>query len=613
MHLTLAFASSKRSGMEEHMFTWSFDRTKLVSLVVTLATTAHLSPAPAFAQNASASTETIATAETPTWENLTQQAEQFETAGELKQAEKFFNQALQLSKSFNTDDVRRIKAIENLGHVLETEGRYTTAEALYQQALELRQSEYGDGSHRLSRSHFNIGRVQLLAGDYAHARENLTRALNLRQFSGSEEKNQQDMPLVFILFNLGVLETETGNFEKAEQYLKRCQSISQNLAKHKESARILSQLAILSLAESDFPKAENQAYTAVNLADRFGKDDLLVKAQALNTVALVQIARGNLQEASNASNESWAIKRKLLGLQHPLTADSLLTAGLINLAKKKYEAAEKSFDEALGVYNQTLNQHHLSYSRALIGRSFSHLKQRNSKPAKRDLTRGVELLAASTGAGRHLPAKYKDLFIEKLGPNYSVVDLMVERVKNSNQSATGDFDTFGQLLSISLADEEQPDTFYNMSYRDIFTALGVMFVALILLAMAVLIPGAFSMLFPWGREERGPNARRRNRPESQQGQTVQPEKKQNAPMRKTTESERRQLQLWKGRLATLETERPKSESVGKASGNYERIDFKPLGNSSNSTPTLAPPDTMHIQPQTPSVGATEGNGETFKW
>ena len=303
--------------MEDGM-SWSKDK-NLVLLAVTGCLALQIAQSPAYG-------ETTAKAEVPTansktnqteietskapdaWESLTKSAEAKASAGDYRNAEKLFNQANVLAKTFASDDPRRIKSVENLAEAIELQGRYTDALERYQDAFNLRKTVHGESSDRLSKSYFNIGRVQRLAGDFAKARTNLKKALDLRQFSSSEEANQKDIALIRILYNLGILETATGEFSAAEEHLNRAQSIAQHLAKHKENAQIFGQLALLSIAEGDLPKAENQAETSLSMAEKFAKGDKLVRAEALDSVAMAQLARGNFRKASDASSEALSLK-----------------------------------------------------------------------------------------------------------------------------------------------------------------------------------------------------------------------------------------------------------------------------------------------------------------
>ncbi len=542
-------------------------------------------PIIAEAIHTSAAPQTRATATTPPehqseWETLNAKAKEFERVGDKKNAEKYFHQTYELAKTFSPEDLRRTKSVENLADILEQQGRYTNAQGLFQEAFELRKEAYGESSALLSKSYYNIGRVQMLAGEYGKARENLKKALDLRQFSSSEEANKQDLPLVRILSNLGALETETGNFEKAEEHLHRAQTIAQNIARHDENARIYSQLSLLSLAEKDYPKAENQAYSSVSMADKFAKGNLLLRAQALDSVAMVKLARGNYFEATEACNESWGLKRKELGQQHPLTANSLLTLGLIKIAEKKYSEAQKSFDDAIAAYNHSLNQSHLSYSRALMGRAFVHLKLKNKSASSKDIEQAMQSMSSTQSVGSELPARYKELYIEHVGPNFNLIEVVKEKMKSPGAVAAKQFDIFGQLLSIAVDDGDSDEAFFGAKYKDVFAVLGITFVVIVMLAMAVLIPGAFTRLFPWGKNEddfaSGRNKSRKQQNTSQNLPALnqpQPQQTRNT-MRQATPTERRQVQVWKGRLNTMEHAVPGSKKKANT-GSKERLNFKP--------------------------------------
>lgn len=561
---------------------WSKDK-KLVLLAVTgllvaqlpaFATSPVTKPISVSAEGANTAVQTSASTQSKgeSWESLTTQAEKKASDGETSDAEKLFNQAYSLAKTFAATDQRKIKATENLAEVIENQGRYGDALKLYQTASELRKSIYGERSDRLSKSFYNIGRVQMLAGDYEKARTSLKKALDLRQFSSSEEANQQDLALVHILYNLGVLETATGNFQKAEEHLNRSQSIAQHLAKHKENAEIFSKLALLSLAEGDLPKAENQADTSLSMAEKFGKGDKVLKAEALDSVAMVQLARGNFKKASDASNQAWTLKHEALGFHHPLTADSLLTAGLIKIAERKYDAAEMKFDDAIAVFNHASDSNKPGNSRALMGRAVAHLKQKDKAAAAEDFEQALTLMNSSTGIDSRLSAKYTALYKAQQG-NFNALEI-IEKLKAPKAAATDKLDLFGELLTIAVDDGHSDELVAGIKYKDLLPVLGVGFVVIVLLAMALLMPDTFSRLFPWGRED---HATTRNKNRAKKGSTQnsgeypQVQTQEPTEFRAATETERRQVQVWKDQVKNI-----------KNSGQYDRLDFRPSSQSGNS-------------------------------
>ncbi|MBX9667710.1 MAG: tetratricopeptide repeat protein [Candidatus Obscuribacterales bacterium] len=525
-------------------------------------------------------------------------AESLESQGELKAAERAFNDVYQTAKNFPEDDVRRMKATESLAHAQEMEGRYTSSISLYQEALALRQKAYGDNSPRLGKSYFSMGRVRLEAGDYDNARTDLTKALKFRESSPDSET----MPLGYIHYYLGRLDAETGNYEKATEHLTQCQTIAQQNAKHRETVKAMSELAIVALAQHDLTKAENQSYTALNLAEKFAGDDPVVAAQALDTVAKVKLSMGDTKEAMNASSEAWSLKRKALGAEHPLTAESLLTTGLIKIADKDYAGAEKSFDDALGVFNHTLNRQNMSFARAYMGRSFAHLQQGRKTASEKDFKEAIDLYSGAHNTGKHVHAKYRDLFIKRMGAASSFIDIVRERAKAPHSTGSSKFDTFGHILMYALGDTEKEDMFDFVSYKDVFVVLGIVFVVLIMLAMAIMIPGAMAFIFPWGRQDTNIDIEYQNQKDAQKGEASISGTHRAPPTRPTADMERRQVQVWKDRLSTMERDIPNagqsSQSNQGDSGEFGRMNFDPNAKGSNSQM---------------SANQHKPNNDEFKW
>ncbi len=592
-----------------------------VLLALTCLLSTQIAQMPAFAQPSSITPESF--------ESLTGKGENLRSTGDLKQAGKALNLAYQQARNFAADDVRRMKATENLARVLEIEGRYATAESLFREALDLRQDAYGESS-RTSKSYYNIGRVQLLAGNYPAARKNLEKALELRESASVSE----DMPLGYIHYSLGVLESETGNFDKAVEHLNHSQAIAQHNARHKESARILSELATVSLAQGDFPKARNQATTAFGLAEQYAKDDVVVRSQALDAVAKVQLVSGEPKQAIIACSEAWRLRRTVLGADHPITADSLLTSGLIKMADGQYEDAQHDFDQALGVFNQTRNQQHLCFARAMMGRSFAHLRQRDRSASEKDFAHAINLYKGS-GAS-HVHGYYRDLFVKNLGAHYNLLELAMEKVKSPSLIG-GKLDSFGQMLTASLSAKQPEDMFYFFSFKDVFSVLGVTFILLVLLAMAVMIPNSLACFFSTGNngsdydepEISGPTTRRRRQSTdsaSRPTQSTPTRDEKPTPSRSKVEADKMQVQVWRNRLSTMELENPdlrqpaSDSQFAASSGNYERFDFNPQMPPPPPPQQQQPPvqsdkprDIWAPLPQKSAPKDSSTNDQEFKW
>lgn len=583
---------------------WSKDQ-KLIPLVVTGLIALQTTQSPALAQTTEqpAKTESKAiTAQAPDknaasslkdeagesassaeiWQTLVANGEELKSNGDLSGARKQLKQAYQLAKSFESDDVRIPRSAEMLAELLEYKAQYGNAQLLYQEAFELREAKFGEGSPQLSESYYNIGRVQLLAGQYSKARKNLRKALDLKEFSASDETNQQDISLMYILLNLGVLETETGDFEKAEDYLKRSQTIAQHLALHKDNAKIFSQLALISMAEGDFQRAEHQAETSLSMAEKFAKGDTMLECQALDSVAAAQLTRRNFKEAALNCNRSLELKSTELGPLHPLTANSLLTAGLIKIAEKKYNAAIKDFDDAIAIYDNSIGRNHLNYSHALFGRAIAHLKQKNRPASEQDMEQALSLMASSVDS--RLVAKYRKAYSAQLGPNFNIIQMFKDSKQSPNTVATTEFDTFGQLLEIAVTDKKSDELIAGIRNKDLLMIGSGGFILIIIIAIAVLIPGVFSRLFPWGRDaDDHATMRNKNRNKFGAGKDQVPNQSQRpqTTLRTATETERKQARVWKGRLKTMEKELPTSSA--KSSGAYDRIDFKPTPSDGTSS------------------------------
>jgi tetratricopeptide (TPR) repeat protein len=81
-------------------------------------------------------------------------------------------------------------------------------------------------------------------------------------------------------------------------------------------------------------------------------------AQSYNSVALILYSQGKYQEAKEGHLKALAIRRKVLGEEHPDTAQSYNSVALILYAQGKYQEAKEGHLKALAIRRKVLGEEH---------------------------------------------------------------------------------------------------------------------------------------------------------------------------------------------------------------------------------------------------------------
>jgi tetratricopeptide (TPR) repeat protein len=109
---------------------------------------------------------TIAAAQTPTWEQLTNSGAELQAKGRYAEAQAAFRSALERAESL-ADPGRMTRSLSDLGRPLEIRGDYTQAEELYLKALAIH--EAAPESLNLAVALHNLANLYRAEGQYDRA------------------------------------------------------------------------------------------------------------------------------------------------------------------------------------------------------------------------------------------------------------------------------------------------------------------------------------------------------------------------------------------------------------------------------------------------------------
>jgi tetratricopeptide (TPR) repeat protein len=239
---------------------------------------------------------------TPTWEQVTEQANKLFQEGKVAQAEQGFQQALYIAeKSYGPTDARVAHSMGSLGTAYAAQGKVLEAEALLRYSIVI------------------MGK--------------------------STKDESEELPL---LSNLASLYGAVGRFTDAADVYKRALEVSEKVfgKENPQTASALVDLAGAYASQEKYGEAEPLATQALQIYEKTtGKDSPQVAA-VLNNLGNIRAAQGKYEEAEALFRQALEMYQKLLGPDNPELADLMENLGGVYEAMGKKNEAKNLVDRA---------------------------------------------------------------------------------------------------------------------------------------------------------------------------------------------------------------------------------------------------------------------------
>ncbi|MGD0617441.1 MAG: tetratricopeptide repeat protein [Bryobacteraceae bacterium] len=275
--------------------------------------------------------------------------------GEYARAESMFSQSAAMGEP---------EAVLNLAATLRAEGRYPEAEKMYQRArptgtallgLALvnrdmgHYSEAEDFAHRALEQGADAGSALDLLGTVAESEGRLEDAkVLLRRALASAE--QPDT-----LINLGIAERRTGDLAAAQNHLERAVALLKDAGDHgTRTAAALEALALLDRARGDLKQARVVGTRGLLLLQASVGVDHPEYAAALSNLALISQDAHDVHRAMELFRQALRIDEEKLGPAHPRVGTDLNNLGVAAAELHDYASSESYFRRALTVQSNTV-------------------------------------------------------------------------------------------------------------------------------------------------------------------------------------------------------------------------------------------------------------------
>ncbi len=294
--------------------------------------------------------------------------------GKYAEAEKTLRLALQ-----QTPDAQRqliANAQGKLGRVLVLEGKYAPAREYLTQAMELQLELTGETDLAYAQALNDLASIGFAEGAYAEVEAILRHALKIREQLGPQDRESNlDPDYATNLNNLGLALFRQGKLESAEPLFRRAVTLRRKIyiKPHAQQAQSLTSLGLLLDARGRTDEAETYLQQALSIRKQvFGNDHMRV-AESLNNLGMLQLSNARFTQALDLYTEALRITIMRLGKDHGATAIVLNNMGQAHLELGNIEQALSEYRRSLEIREKTLPKGHLflSYSQLGLGRTLT--------------------------------------------------------------------------------------------------------------------------------------------------------------------------------------------------------------------------------------------------
>ncbi|MGB4858288.1 MAG: serine/threonine-protein kinase [Dokdonella sp.] len=213
-----------------------------------------------------------------------------------------------------------------------------------------------------------------------------------------EESGQKSNALYGILLgNLGNLELVREHFAVADQYFRK--AVEQSATSHQEPethAALVSNLAKAALGMKDYDRADTLYLQAQAEFQALFPDGNPDQAIVLNNRALVAEGRGDLRASLDLHQQSLAMRRRLLGDDHPMVVVALTSVARMAVAVDDKELALSSAREASQLADKVYTEPNSRHVQAWTALAEAEMLNGHAAASANALLRARQIMATIT-------------------------------------------------------------------------------------------------------------------------------------------------------------------------------------------------------------------------
>jgi tetratricopeptide (TPR) repeat protein len=283
-----------------------------------------------------------------------------------------------------------------LGALYIEAGRIAEAEPFLTRALRIGREVLGPNHQDLVITLNTISAMRRLRGDFDGGRRSATRALRILESTSGLE----DLRAVGTLYELGLLEFETGRLRKAAAHWECALAIIEKHRPpdHAEALNILIQLGDIAALERRSKEAETLFLRVAHAAERPGGAAL--QAVSLHHLAVLYAGRNQHERAEPFFRRSLALTEAAVGKRNTQWASCAADLGRTLFSLKRIDDAEAMTRTAVAIAEQTSGLQHPAFLRVLQDHA-RMLKKLGRKEEARQVENRMRSIAPAAESSLH--------------------------------------------------------------------------------------------------------------------------------------------------------------------------------------------------------------------
>ena len=268
-------------------------------------------------------------------------------------------QGLAKAEENGVKDTTYSKMLYAVGFGYQTRGQFREAEQYFQDALTL-QEELAPNSVLYSNTLSNFARLQSQKDNYDKALEMLDECYNIRK----EILGEKHQITISSMLNIGLTYKEKGDYIEAETILLEANALKKEILgrEHLEYAQTQSILGSLYLAMGKYDAAEKSYLEALELRRLLKGDNHPLYAQSLGDLASLYDEMGRYDEAIKLYEETLVIQKNTLGEQHRHYFVTVNNLAATYIKIKNYVKAKYHYNRIVEVKKETNQTSDVAYS-----------------------------------------------------------------------------------------------------------------------------------------------------------------------------------------------------------------------------------------------------------
>lgn len=291
-----------------------------------------------------------ATAQQPTWDELTDRVLELLRQGNYEEGIPLAQESLTLAEiTFGTAHPNFASSLNNLAELYRLQGNYPEAQSLYLRSLEILESTAQASSGELATVISNLALLYQATGRYADAEPLRQRAVQI--VANLSAAGIAHPGFAILLNNVGELCRAQGSYGDAEALYQRALAILESTggASHGDMVKLLSNLALVYQATGRYAEAESQYQRSLQVAESTLGTDHPFYAASLNNLAELYRAQGNYAGAEPLYHRSLAILEAAYGSDHHDVAAAVNNLALLYATTGRYKEAEPLYRRSLQI------------------------------------------------------------------------------------------------------------------------------------------------------------------------------------------------------------------------------------------------------------------------